>query len=73
LERRQFLNVAGEFQVSSSFMHVLYALENSDCLDWLIDLAISARGDSISLRNAWIWRPVLNQPTTFVDTKEMNK
>jgi hypothetical protein len=58
LERRQLSKVAEEFQASVSFMHVLDALESAVCLDWLVDLAISARGDSMSLRTAWIWRPI---------------
>jgi uncharacterized membrane protein len=58
LERRQLSKVAEEFQANVSFMHVLDALESAVCLDWLVDLAISARGDSMSLRTAWIWRPI---------------
>jgi hypothetical protein len=61
LNRRQLSKVAEEFQVSSSLMHVLYALENSDCLGWFVDSAISARGDTMSLRTAWIWRPITSE------------
>jgi hypothetical protein len=58
-ERGQLSRVADDLEVNNSFMQVVFALENTDCLDWFLEAATSARGDSMSLRTAWIWRPVI--------------
>jgi hypothetical protein len=58
MRHRQFSKITEQFDVGHSFMNVVHALDREDSLDWLIDMAAISRSDSLSLRTAWIWRPL---------------
>ena len=66
LRHRQLSKIAEDLEVNHSFMHVLHVLENADCLDWLVEIATSARQDSMSLRTAWIWRPITSDEARLI-------
>jgi hypothetical protein len=60
MRHRQFSKITEQFDVGHSFMNVVHALDREDSLDWLIDMAAISRNDSLSLRTAWIWRPLIS-------------
>ena len=58
VNHQQLSKIVKQCDVSLSFINVLHSLDHANSLDWFVEMAAISRRDSLSLRTAWIWRPL---------------